>query len=211
MPYYGDIAPEAGDVVRVVQGSPEELALIRADIEEVRTRKTIPLVFSNPVERAAGPYSRDVVGVVSTQPAFLMSAALTGVPLALSGRVPCKVTLEGGPIRVGDLLTTSSTPGHAMKANEPWRGGIIGTALEAFDGAEILDGTETEAGGDRGRIIMLPHLNPAPSADPAMVSELQKKVSVLEAKAARAEAMERRLEAIERAMSKETAQAVGGN
>jgi len=36
-------------------------------------------------------------------------------PLALSGRVPCKVTTENGPIKPGDLLTTSSKPGYAMK------------------------------------------------------------------------------------------------
>jgi hypothetical protein len=35
--------------------------------------------------------------------------------LALNGRVPVKVTEENGPIEPGDLLTTSSLPGHAMK------------------------------------------------------------------------------------------------
>ena len=35
--------------------------------------------------------------------------------LTLSGRVPVKVTCENGPIQPGDLLTTSSTPGYAMK------------------------------------------------------------------------------------------------
>ncbi len=35
--------------------------------------------------------------------------------LALTGRVPVKITGENGAIEPGDLLTTSSTPGHAMK------------------------------------------------------------------------------------------------
>jgi hypothetical protein len=35
--------------------------------------------------------------------------------LALTGRVPVKITEENGPIVPGDLLTTSSTPGYAMK------------------------------------------------------------------------------------------------
>ena len=52
-------------------------------------------------------------------------------PLALAGRVPCKVTSENGPIRPGDLLTLSSTPGHACKATSP--GPVIGAALEALE------------------------------------------------------------------------------
>ncbi len=53
-------------------------------------------------------------------------------PLALAGRVPCKVSGENGPIRPGDLLTVSTIPGHAAKAIEA--GPVIGTALESFDG-----------------------------------------------------------------------------
>ena len=57
--------------------------------------------------------------------------------------MPVKVTAEGGPIVPGDALTSSSTPGHAMKAAEVRVGGIaffpsgvvIGKALEAFDSA----------------------------------------------------------------------------
>jgi hypothetical protein len=47
------------------------------------------------------------------------------------------VTLEGGPIEVGDELVASSTPGKAMKAREPTKGGIIGIALSAYDGRSI--------------------------------------------------------------------------
>jgi hypothetical protein len=47
------------------------------------------------------------------------------------GKVGCLVTAEETPIRVGDLLTTSDVPGHAMKALEPARafGAVIGKAL----------------------------------------------------------------------------------
>ena len=47
-----------------------------------------------------------------------MSAQTDEVPLAVIGIVPCKVTAEAGPIVAGDLLVTSSTPGHAMKATD---------------------------------------------------------------------------------------------
>jgi len=74
--------------------------------------------------------------------------------LALTGRVPVKVTNENGPIVPGDLLTSSSTPGYAMKwtlldvtkakdfeelkvmiaENERRRNAIIGKSVEEFGG-----------------------------------------------------------------------------
>lgn len=86
---------------------------------------------------SAGTYSPYLVGVVSTSPYQVFGSAIKDVaknpqPIALSGRVPVKVTNENGPIAVGDYLTSSSTPGYAMRAS---RGGmVVGTALEAFDG-----------------------------------------------------------------------------
>jgi hypothetical protein len=51
--------------------------------------------------------------------------------LALTGRAFCKVDAQYSPIRVGDLLTTSPTPGHAMKAGDPLKafGAVIGKAM----------------------------------------------------------------------------------
>jgi hypothetical protein len=43
------------------------------------------------------------------------------------GIVPCKVSAENGSIQRGDLLTTSDTPGHAMKVTD--RSGAIGAIL----------------------------------------------------------------------------------
>jgi hypothetical protein len=86
------------------------------------------------VRRAGRPYDPSVLGPVSTRPGVLLSNPTEGVPVALAGRVPVKVTLESGPIAIGDFLATSTTPGRGMRAAEPWRGGVIGTALSAFDG-----------------------------------------------------------------------------
>ena len=57
------------------------------------------------------------------------------VPLAVVGIVPCKVTAENGAIRVGDLLVTSSTPGHAMKGTDRNKmlGAVVGKALAPLD------------------------------------------------------------------------------
>jgi len=42
-------------------------------------------------------------------------------PIALVGKTYCKVDAECSSIEVGDLLTTSSTIGHAMKAYDPFK------------------------------------------------------------------------------------------
>jgi hypothetical protein len=86
-----------------------------------------------------------LAGVYSTKPGFVGGsgdeADLTGkVPLAVVGVAPVKVSAENGAIQPGDLLTTSATPGHAMKASPISVGGvtfypsgvILGKALEGL-------------------------------------------------------------------------------
>lgn len=51
-----------------------------------------------------------VAGVISTEPAYLMSSTSEGLPVALRGKVPVKVV---GKVCKGDLLITSDTPGFA--------------------------------------------------------------------------------------------------
>ena len=81
------------------------------------------------VVRSTTPYDTAVAGIISTDPAMVIGESETETPLALAGRVPCKVSAENGSIRRGDLLTTSSTPGHAMKATEPRLGTVLGKAM----------------------------------------------------------------------------------
>jgi len=99
------------------------------------------------LEKSSEPYSTKVMGVVSTQPGFVAGGgdeAKGDIPVAVVGIVPCKVTGEGGEIKAGDLLTTSSTPGYAMKAAPVDLGGIeiyrpgtiLGKAMEDFSGTE---------------------------------------------------------------------------
>ena len=102
---------------------------------------TVPATF----RRARDAYSTRVAGIVATAPAITLgNNDLTGNDsgrrtdqrplLALVGRVPVNVTAEGGPIAVGDLLTSSGTPGHAMRCAERSRcaGAIVGKALEPW-------------------------------------------------------------------------------
>lgn len=119
------------------------------------------------VVKSSRPYQTSVVGVITTKPNMVMGEDLVidqetgkykpGVKatrLALSGRVPVKVNGENGAIIPGDYLTSSSTPGVAMKwtlldvneakdfndlkrilsENEKRRNAIIGKAVEGFSG-----------------------------------------------------------------------------
>ncbi len=141
--------------------------------------------------RTREPYSVRVAGVVSTQPGYLLGhdeSCLdndTRPPLALAGRVPVKVSLEGGAIRPGDLLASSFTPGHAMKAREPWRGGIIGTALGAFDG--VAD--------DTGKIELLVRVSPAPMPS-AQLNSLHFRIEAQEARIAALEQLLREFQSV---------------
>ena len=61
-------------------------------------------------------------------------------PVALLGKVYCKVDAQYGAIEVGDLLTTSPTPGYAMKADDPLKafGAVIGKALRPLAAGQDL-------------------------------------------------------------------------
>ena len=94
------------------------------------------------VELSSQPYSTLVAGVYATKPGVLLteedidSDLADKVPMGVIGVIPTKVCGEGGAIRRGDLLVTSSKAGHAMKADldKVKPGQVIGKALEAFDG-----------------------------------------------------------------------------
>lgn len=83
-------------------------------------------------------YDTRVVGVVSGaggyKPGLVLDSRMRdagGIIVALMGKVACQVDANHGSIEIGDLLTTSETPGHAMKANDASRafGAVIGKAL----------------------------------------------------------------------------------
>ena len=67
-----------------------------------------------------------VAGVISTDPAYMMNSEAEGQYVALTGRVPCKVT---GPVAKGDLLVCSAESGHAEANNDAKAGSILGKAI----------------------------------------------------------------------------------
>ena len=74
-----------------------------------------------------------IAGVISTAPAYTMNSGSPGLPVALQGRVPCRVQ---GEIHQGDLVTSSSTAGVATRLDpRDWRpGAVIGKSLENYHG-----------------------------------------------------------------------------
>ncbi|SEW42302.1 hypothetical protein SAMN05421841_2938 [Chryseobacterium wanjuense] len=93
------------------------------------------------VEKSSTPYSNLVAGVYATKPGVLLTeehidADLSGkVPMGVIGVIPTKVCLEGGKIKRGDLLVTSSKSGVAMKGNlkKVKIGQVLGKALQDYD------------------------------------------------------------------------------
>ena len=95
------------------------------------------VVFGGDKEITIGSTGNDtrVAGVISQNPAYLMNSKATGLPVALQGKVKCKVA---GFIRKGDMLAThNSFEGVAKKTSEPAPGTIIGKALQDYDSTEI--------------------------------------------------------------------------
>jgi hypothetical protein len=93
--------------------------------------------------KSAEPYSTAVLGIYSTKPGAVGRRQLTPksadeVPMAMIGIVPTKVSAENGPIKPGDLLVTSSTPGYAMKGTDRSRlvGAIIGKAMGRLESGQ---------------------------------------------------------------------------
>jgi hypothetical protein len=88
-----------------------------------------------------GAYNRRVAGIISGANGLAAGMVLPDLPggektmpVALTGRVWVYCDAARGSIKPGDLLTTSNTPGHAMKVTDYARaqGAIIGKAMSSL-------------------------------------------------------------------------------
>jgi hypothetical protein len=93
---------------------------------------------------ASAAYDTAVAGIISGANGVNVGLTLTQEgsladgkhPVAMTGRVWCWCDADaGGAIRAGDLLTTSATPGHAMKVidRQLAGGATIGKAMSSLD------------------------------------------------------------------------------
>ena len=112
-----------------------DLAEIYESDEEYEVGTVV--VFGGSKEITISTWGNDsaVAGVISENPAYLMNSTAKGLPVALTGKVKCKVV---GNITKGDMLSTSSDhKGVAKKTHDPQVGEVIGKALEEYDSDEI--------------------------------------------------------------------------
>ncbi len=95
------------------------------------------------------PYDRKVAGIVAGAnglgSAVRLGAGEYDFDVALAGRVYCNVDASYGAIQPGDLLTTSPTPGHAMRVidRDKAQGAILGKAMQPLEQ------------GEKGQILVL--------------------------------------------------------
>ncbi len=130
---------DAGDIILRNADCAEDFTVAAEHEIEPGMVLTIDDEGSLAVSRQA--YDRRVAGVASGAGAYRPGMVLDRVPgqlnrqpVALVGKVYCKVDANYGAIQVGDLLTTSPTAGHAMRAADPLRafGAVVGKALRPF-------------------------------------------------------------------------------
>jgi len=109
-----------------------------ADADSIEPGTVMVLGDDEALHQSCQSYDKRVAGVVSGagkyKPGIVLDkqeANSNRKPIALLGKVYCKVDARYASIEVGDLLTTSPSPGHAMKASDHLKafGAVIGKAL----------------------------------------------------------------------------------
>lgn len=114
----------------------EDFDVIRSN--DVEPGTVMVLAGYGSLQESSEPYDKRVAGVVSGAGEYKPGIVLDKKSdrperrsIALTGKVYCKVDADCSPVQIGDLLTTSSTPGHAMKAVDSVKafGAVIGKAL----------------------------------------------------------------------------------
>lgn len=133
-----------GDIVLQNQDCAEDFEMADGDGAEPGT--VVVIDDSGTLRPSTLPYDKHVVGVVSgagnTKPAIVLGKKPMQErgrsPVALVGKVFCKADAGYDAIAIGDLLTTSPTRGHAMKASDPRSafGAVLGKSM-----ASLTEGT----------------------------------------------------------------------
>jgi hypothetical protein len=117
------------------------------EMEKIEPGSVMVINQDGMLQQCQQAYDKRVAGVISgagnLRPGIILGKQQSQnnmMPIALVGKVYCKVDAQYSPIEVGDLLTTSPTPGHAMKAYDPLNvfGSVIGKALRPLEDGQGL-------------------------------------------------------------------------
>jgi hypothetical protein len=134
-----------GDIFLTGKDCAEEFDI--AEASEIEPGAVVVFEQGGTVHQCQQAYDKRVAGVISGagdyQPGLILGKQRSHgnrAPVALIGKVYCKVDARYAPIEVGDLLTTSPTAGHAMKAEDPLRasGTVLGKALRPLAAGQGL-------------------------------------------------------------------------
>jgi hypothetical protein len=146
----GPIVPSSGNAVALgsstawwstvygksIQAQYADLAEHYKADEEYAPGTVVVFGGTNEITTTTQSHDPRTAGIISTDPAYLMNGVADGLPVALTGRVPCRVR---GPVAKGDRLVTSDVAGVAERLDklkyEP--GCIIAKSLEDYDGNDI--------------------------------------------------------------------------
>jgi hypothetical protein len=126
-----------GDVI--LDGADYAEALTVGD-QEVMPGMTVVLDDQGRIRPCSSEYDTRVAGVIAgargVRSALVLDRHEGGAAVAMMGKVWALAEAVDHPIRCGDLLTTSSTSGHARRVDDPGRafGCVIGKALTNLDG-----------------------------------------------------------------------------
>lgn len=142
---------KGGRVAAFFEGDVEvtgDIRLLNADFAEdfdvpecSEPGEVMVLTEAGTLTQSEKAYDRKVVGVISGaghyKPGIILDKqnnAANRKPIAMMGKVFCKVDADISPIETGDLLTTSDIPGYAMRATDPFKafGAVIGKALASM-------------------------------------------------------------------------------
>jgi hypothetical protein len=130
--------------VKVLEITGADLAEKFPTTETLEPGTVVEIDPDNPghLRKARGAYNTRVAGVVAGANGLSKGIVLGNLegsedhtPIAMSGRVWVHADATHEAIEPGDLLTTSDTPGHAMKASDPTRahGSVIGKAMTRLE------------------------------------------------------------------------------
>ena len=141
----GNLFVNKGDVILAGADCAEDFDIVCMEQTEPGT---VMVIDSEGALRPSDQsYDKRVAGVISGagsyKPALILDkqeSSTNRMPIALMGKVYCKVDAQYGAIEVGDLLTTSPTSGYAMKASDPSQafGAVIGKALRPLRKGQAL-------------------------------------------------------------------------
>lgn len=88
---------------------------------------------SGSLVRCHEPYDERLFGVLSKNAQVVLRADAQGDPIVREGRTRVNVAVGSDPIKPGDYITSSTTPGKGQKAVES-QGFVVGRALAGLEG-----------------------------------------------------------------------------